>query len=32
VTFDDTAPCPRGVVECAGDKEMAESIFVDEGL
>jgi transposase InsO family protein len=22
VTFDETAPCPRGVVECAGDKEM----------
>jgi hypothetical protein len=32
VTFDETAPCPRGVVECAGDKEMEESIFVDEGL
>jgi hypothetical protein len=32
VTFDETAPCPRGVVECAGDKEMQESIFVDEGL
>jgi hypothetical protein len=30
-TFDETAPCPRGVFECAGDKEMAESIFVDEG-
>jgi hypothetical protein len=32
VTFDETAPCPHGVVECAGDKEMEESIFVDEGL
>jgi hypothetical protein len=32
VTFDETAPCPHGVVECAGDKEMEGSIFVDEGL
>jgi hypothetical protein len=32
VTFDETAPCSRGVFECAGDKEMKESIFVDEGL
>jgi hypothetical protein len=32
VTFDETAPCPRDVVECAGDKEMEEIIFVDEGL
>jgi hypothetical protein len=32
VTFDKTAPCPRGVVECAGNKEMEESILVDEGL
>jgi hypothetical protein len=32
VTFDETAPCPGGVFECAGDKEMEESIFVDEGL
>jgi hypothetical protein len=32
VTFDETAPCPRGVFECASDKEMEESIFVDEGL
>jgi hypothetical protein len=32
VTFDKTAPCPRGVFRCAGDKEMEESIFVDEGL
>jgi hypothetical protein len=32
VTFDKTAPCPCGVFECAGDKEIEESIFVDEGL
>jgi hypothetical protein len=32
VTFDETAPCPRGVFECAGDKEMKESIFIDKGL
>jgi hypothetical protein len=32
MTFDKTAPCPRGVVECADDKEMEEDIFVDEGL
>jgi hypothetical protein len=32
VTFDETALCPHGVFECAGDKEMEESIFVDEGL
>jgi hypothetical protein len=32
VTFNKTAPCPRGVFECAGDKEMQESISVDEGL
>jgi hypothetical protein len=32
VTFDEIAPCPRGVFECVGDKEMEESIFVDEGL
>jgi hypothetical protein len=32
VTFDKTAPSPHGVVECADDKEMEESIFVDEGL
>jgi hypothetical protein len=31
-TFNKTAPCPRDVFECAGDKEMEESIFVDEGL
>jgi hypothetical protein len=32
VNFDETAPCSRGVFECAGDKEMEESIFIDEGL
>jgi hypothetical protein len=32
VTFDETAPCPRDLFECAGDKEIEESIFVDEGL
>jgi hypothetical protein len=32
VTFEETAPCPRGVLECAGNNEMEESIFVDEGL
>jgi hypothetical protein len=32
VTFDETAPGPRDVFECAGDKEMEESIFIDEGL
>jgi hypothetical protein len=32
VTFDETGPCPRDVFECVGDKEMKESIFVDELL
>jgi hypothetical protein len=32
VTFNETAPSPHGVFECAGDKEMEESIFIDEGL
>jgi hypothetical protein len=32
VTFDKTAPCPRDVFECVGDKEMEESISVDEEL
>jgi hypothetical protein len=32
VTFDETAPYPRGVFEYAGDKEIEESIFVDERL
>jgi hypothetical protein len=32
VTFNETAPCPHDVFESAGDKEMKESIFVDEKL
>jgi hypothetical protein len=32
VTFDETTPCPHDIFECAGDKEMEESIFIDEGL
>jgi hypothetical protein len=32
VTFDETASYPHDVFECAGDKEMEESIFVDEEL
>jgi hypothetical protein len=32
VTFDETAPYPRDVFECAGDKEMEEGIFVDAGI
>jgi hypothetical protein len=32
LTFDEIAPCPHGVFECACDNEMEESIFVDEGL
>jgi hypothetical protein len=32
VTFDETAPCPHGVFECAGNKELEQSIFVDEEL
>jgi hypothetical protein len=32
VAFDETAPYPHDVFECAGDKKMEESIFVDEGL
>jgi hypothetical protein len=32
VTFNETAPCPRDVFECACEKEMEESIFVDEEL
>jgi hypothetical protein len=32
VTFNETAPCPRDVFEYAGDKQMKESIFVDEEL
>jgi hypothetical protein len=32
VTFDETAPCPCDAFKCTCDKEMEESIFVDEGL
>jgi hypothetical protein len=32
VTLDETAPSPRDVIECAGVREMEESIFVDEEL
>jgi hypothetical protein len=32
VTFDETAPYPRDVFKCAGDKKMKESIFVYKGL
>jgi hypothetical protein len=32
VTFDETTPYSHDVFECAGDKEMEESIFVHEGL
>jgi hypothetical protein len=32
VTFNETAPCPHDVFECAGDKKMEESIFIDDGL
>jgi hypothetical protein len=32
MTFDETTLCPRDVVEYADDREMVESIFLDEGL
>jgi hypothetical protein len=32
VIFDETTLYPRDVFECVGDKEMEESIFVDEEL
>jgi hypothetical protein len=32
MTFDKTTPCPHDAFECAGDKKMDESIFVDEEL
>jgi hypothetical protein len=32
VTFDETAPCPHDVFECVDDKEIEESIFIDEEL
>jgi hypothetical protein len=31
VKFDETVTYPRDIFECAGDKEMEEGIFVDEG-
>jgi hypothetical protein len=30
VTFNETTSCPRDIFECTCDKEMEESIFVDE--
>jgi hypothetical protein len=32
VTFDKTTPCPHDVFKSAGDKEMQDSIFVDQEL
>jgi hypothetical protein len=32
VTFNESAPYPHDVFRCTGDKEMEESIFVDEEL
>jgi hypothetical protein len=32
MTFDKTAPCPHDVFESVDEKEMEESIFVDEEL
>jgi hypothetical protein len=32
VTFDKTNPCPCHVFKCVDDKEMEESIFIDEEL
>jgi hypothetical protein len=32
MTFNETAPCPRDIFECVGDKEMEENIFIDEEL
>jgi hypothetical protein len=32
VSFNETTPCPHDVLECAGDKEMEQSIFIDEEL
>jgi hypothetical protein len=32
VTFNETTPCPRDVFECSGDKEMEESILIDDEL
>ena len=30
VSFDETMPCSSTVFECAGDEEMAETLFVEE--
>jgi hypothetical protein len=30
VTFNEISPCPCDVFQCAGEKELEESIFVDE--
>ena len=30
VSFDETMPCSSIVFECAGDEEMAETLFVEE--
>jgi hypothetical protein len=32
VSFDETAPCPHEDFGCASDKEIVESIFIDEEL
>jgi hypothetical protein len=32
VTFNESAPCPRDVFECVGDKKMEEIVFVDKEL
>jgi hypothetical protein len=32
VTFDESTPGPHDIFECAGDKKMEESIFIDEEL
>jgi hypothetical protein len=32
VIFDKTAPCPRDVLKCAGDREMKKSVFVYEEI
>jgi hypothetical protein len=32
MTFDKNAPCHHDVFECVGDKEMEESILLDEDL
>jgi hypothetical protein len=32
MTFDKNAPCHHDAFECAGDKEMEESILLDEDL